>query len=104
MFDSHTIPAWVVAVNMVLTGAMWLKKMLGKKGLQREEFLLLAHILAITFITQGFVYGVVYQLFTIDIEFRAFLSRVMMILICQAQFLPLAVASYRSMHNDDISR
>lgn len=88
MFDSNTIPAWVVGVFMIWAGASWLISRTRKIRMDSRIF-------AATLILWGVMYSIVFQFFNLDIEFRAFLSRLMIILVCLSQALPLTISIYR---------
>ena len=91
--NSQTIPAWLVAITMIMTGLMWFLCIGKKIRVDIRAF-------ASTFILEGFLYGVVYQFLNVDIEFRGFLSRLMLLILSWSQFLPLIVFYIRSLRDD----
>ena len=91
MIDSQTIPAWFVAATMILTGLMWTISMRRNIRVDMRSF-------SLTFILEGLVFMIAYQIFSVDIELRGFISRLMISILSLSQFIPLAVAYYRSLH------
>lgn len=90
ILNSQTIPAWFVAVTMIMTGWMW-----GIVINRKIKIHVNYNIFVMTFILEGLMYGVVYQFLPLEIEFRGFMSRLIMVILCLSQFFPLAVACYR---------
>lgn len=89
MIDSQTIPAWFIAVMMILTGIMWIIT-------RRKRIKMDSRIFAFTLIVEGLVYGVVFQLLDVNIEVRGFVSRLMILVLSLSQFIPLTVSYIRS--------
>lgn len=89
VINSQTIPAWFVAIVMILTGLMWIITRSAKIKLDTRIF-------AYTYVIEGLVYGIVFQIFQIDTEVRGFFSRLMIIVLCLAQYIPLLVSYMRS--------
>jgi hypothetical protein len=95
MLDSQTIPTWLVAANLLITGLVWI---LAYRRRIRLEF----KIFSITFILQGIFFAVIFQtLKNVDIDLWGFVSRLMIIILCLSQSLPLAVSYIRSFDRDD---
>lgn len=90
---STDIPAWLVGLFMVYTGLIWY---ITRKAKIRMD----SRIFALTLILEGFVYGIVFQLFNVNTELRGFFSRLMIIILCLSQSLPLTVSYMRSRHRD----
>ena len=88
--NSQTIPAWLVAVSMITTGLMW--ALCIKRKIRVD-----IRIFVMTFIVEGLVYATAFQFFDLGVEFRGFMSRLIMMVLCWSQFIPLAVAYYRSL-------
>lgn len=86
---TNTIPAWFVAIMLILTGIMWLTT-------RRKEIRMDSRIFAITLILEGLVYGIVYQFLGVGVEVRGFVSRLMVVVLCLSQFLPLTISYIRS--------
>lgn len=87
--NSNTIPAWFVAIMLVLTGVMWIVT-------RRKQIRMDSRIFAFTLVLEGIVYGVVYQILDVDVEVRGFVSRLMVVVLCLSQFLPLTISFIRS--------
>lgn len=87
--NSETIPAWAVVLSMITTGIVWLITS-GRKI--RLDF----KIFALTFILQGILFGIFFQLLNVDIAFGTFAVRLIIIMICFSQSIPLAVSYVRS--------
>jgi hypothetical protein len=85
---STTIPAWVVAIMMVYTGIIWL--ICRAKGVRSGS-----KAFAFTLILWGILFGF-FQFFVVDVEMRGFVARMMMLLVCFSQAVPLTVAYLRS--------
>jgi hypothetical protein len=85
---STTIPAWVIAIVMIYTGFIWL--LCRAKGIRNNS-----RIFAFTLILWGILFWF-FQFFFIDVEVRGFVARMMMLLVCFSQALPLTVAYLRS--------
>lgn len=93
LINSHTIPAWAVALIMITTGLMWL--------ISREDKVRMdSRLFAITFILEGIIYGIIYQFFNVSVELRGFFTRVMLIVLSMSQFAPLAISYMRSLQRD----
>lgn len=91
---SNTIPAWLVASLMIYTGWIWLAS-------RKHKIRMDSSIFATTFLIWGVVYGVLFQLLSIDIELRGFMSRLMIIIVCLSQAMPLTVSYIRSRKRGD---
>lgn len=91
---SATIPAWVIAVIMLYTGTIWL-------ATRKHRIRMDSRIFATAFILWGVIYGVLFQFFSMDIELRGFLSRLMIVMLCISQAFPLTVAYFRSKGRGD---
>lgn len=89
--SSEVIPSWFVASMMVYTGFMWL---VTRTDVIRMD----SRITGITFIIEAVIYGVLYQFLHLDVEIRGFFSRLMVIILCLSQSLPLTVAYLRSLN------
>ena len=87
------IPAWVVALTMIYTGIIWLVS-------RGRKIRMDSRIFAMTFIIQALVYGILYQFFNIDVNIKEFFSRLMIIVLCLSQSLPLTISYLRSFEND----
>ena len=96
-FTSQTIPAWFVAANMLYAGIRSLVALYKHIGISKEA-------LALTFILQGLVYLLFFQVFPLDVETRGFYSRVMVILLSLSVSFPLTVQIYRETFKHDNSR
>lgn len=94
MLNSQTIPAWFVSIVMILTGLMWIIT-------RRAKIRMDSRIFATTFIMEGLVYGVIFQIFNIDTETRGFFSRLMVLVLCLSQYIPLMVSYLRSKKRDE---
>jgi len=92
IINSQTIPAWLVSVFMILTGIMWIISRYRKIRIDSRIF-------AMTFILEGIVYGM-FSIFNVDIEIRGFFVRLMIIILCLSQNLPLAISYMRSIKRD----
>jgi hypothetical protein len=90
-FTSRTIPALLVAFAMIYTGVIWLLS-------RRVEIRMDSRVFAYTFILEGIVYALGFTALgdTSYIELRAFLSRLMVLMVCFSQALPLTVSYIRS--------
>ncbi len=89
LVDSQTIPAWLVSMLMILTGLMWVIA-------RKENIKIDSRVFAFTYVLEGLVYGILFQLFTIDTEIRGFFVRLMIIILCLCQYVPLFVSHIRS--------
>lgn len=85
------IPAWFVALNMILAGVM-----LRIAYLKTLRVLSTLFISGTTLIIESLVYAVAFQFFNIDVETRGFVVRLMIIVICMSFYLPLFVSYLRS--------
>lgn len=93
MLNSETIPAWVVGINMLFAGFIWI--------MTRKHYIRMdSRIMGCTMIAEGIVYIVVFQFFGIPIESRAFLVRLMLIILCLSQYLPLSISFVRHIHDN----
>lgn len=93
MVDSQTIPAWFVSILMILTGFMWIVARRVNIKIDFRSF-------AFTYVIEGMIYGTIFQLFDIDTEIRGFFVRLMIVILCLSQYLPLFVSYLRSKYND----
>lgn len=87
--NSQTIPAWLVAMSLITTGLMWALS-------YRRKIRLDFNIFALTFVLQGILFGIIFQILNVNIELRGFVSRLIIIMLCLSQSLPLAVSYIRS--------
>lgn len=92
---SNTIPAWLVALNMIFAGIML--RTAYKNRLRTSSMLSLA---GTTMLIESFVYSIAFQFFSIDTETRGFIVRFMIVAICMSLYLPLLVSYLRSKHRD----
>lgn len=92
IINSQTIPTWLVAVFMILTGLMWIVS-------RFRTIRMDSRIFAITFLLEGLIYGM-FGFFNVGAEVRAFFVKLMIIILCLSQFVPLAVAYKRSLDRD----
>jgi hypothetical protein len=89
--NSATIPAWFVALNMILAGFMLI--------LAYNRKLRVLSTLAIsgkTLLFESMIYAIVFQFFNLDTETRGFIVRLMIIIICMSFYVPLYVSYLRS--------
>ena len=88
---SQTIPAWIVAVVMIYTGLAWY---LAKgKGVRTVSALF-----GNTFLLWGAMY-LFFQFLNPDVELRGFLVRIMVLVVCLSQAIPLTVLFIRGIKN-----
>jgi hypothetical protein len=83
-FTPNTIPAWLLGIIIIYTGLAWLYP----TGNLPNSF---KRIFSSAFLIWGTVFGIVFQLFPLDLDTRGFISRVMILMICLAQSIPLTV-------------
>lgn len=88
---ANTIPAWFVALNMILAGIML--RLSYYRNLRTNSTLSIA---GTTMLVESLVYGIAYQTFAIDAETRGFISRFVVISLCMSLYLPLLVSYMRS--------
>ena len=93
---SQTIPAWLVAANMLYAGIISLVALHKHISISKEA-------LAFTFILQGLVYLLFFQVFPLDVETRGFYSRAMVVLLSLSVSFPLTVQIYREIFKHDNS-
>lgn len=89
MIDSQTIPHWLVALFMIYTGFIWWQT-------SKVEIRMDTRIFAFTFLLEGMVYAGVFFHLSDNVEMRGFLSRLMIVIVCFSQALPLTVSYIRS--------
>jgi hypothetical protein len=89
MMTSTSIPAWLVGIAMIYTGLIWVLSRGHRIRMDSRMF-------ASAFIIWGIIYFVVFQYLGLDVEFRGFLSRLMILLLCISQSFPLTVSLIRS--------
>jgi len=94
LVDSQTIPAWFVGFVMLYTALIWL---LSRKSKIRMD----SRIIAYTLLIEGLVYLIIFQLINPGLEVRGFFSRVMVLLLCISQALPLTISYMRSIKRGD---
>jgi hypothetical protein len=83
-FIPDFIPAWLLGVVIIYTGIAWL--------FPRSELCLSCKaIFASGFLIWGTVFGVMFELFPLDLETRGFISRTMILMICLSQSIPLTI-------------
>lgn len=92
---TNFIPAWFVALNMILAGFML--RVAYKKQLRLNTMVFVA---GTTLLVESLVYAVAFQFFSLDAEIRGFISRFMIIAICMSFYLPLLVSLLRSRNRD----
>lgn len=93
MLYAEIIPAWLVATFMILTGFTWIMSRTRKIRMDSRAF-------AFTFVLEGLVY-LLFNEFNVDINVRAFFVRLMLIILCLSQSVPLLVAYMRSIQRDE---
>jgi hypothetical protein len=98
IINANTIPAWLVALNMIFAGLM-----LRVAYRQQLRVLSTLFIAGTTLLIEAGVYAIAFQFFTIDIETRGFIVRFMIIAICLSFYLPLFVSYLRSRNRSDKS-
>lgn len=91
---SNTIPAWLIASLMIYTGWIWLAS-------RKHKIRMDSRIFATTFLIWGVVYGILFQILSIEIELRGFMSRLMIMIVCLSQAMPLTVSYIRSRRRGD---
>lgn len=89
ILNSNTIPAWVVAAVMLYSGIIWL---ISRGRTVRMD----SRIIGYTLLVEGLIYGVLYQFTNVGVEVRGFFARLMLMLLCLSQSLPLTVSYIRS--------
>jgi hypothetical protein len=78
------IPAWLLGVIIIYTGIAWL--------LPRSQLCESCKtIFASGFLIWGTVFGILFEFFPLDLETRGFISRIMIIMICISQSIPLTI-------------
>lgn len=87
------IPSWLLGIIIIYTGIAWL---LPKAHLCRS----CRNIFASGFIIWGAVFGILFELFPLDLETRGFISRTMILIICLSQSIPLTIYHIRSVLYD----
>jgi hypothetical protein len=92
--DSQTIPAWVIAFVMLYTALIWLLSI-------KQRVRMDSRIIAGTLIIQGLIYEVVFQFVNPGAEIRGFFSRLMVLMLCLSQALPLTISYFRSLKRGD---
>lgn len=88
---TSSIPAWFVALNMILAGLM-----LRFAYTRKLRALSTLFISGTTLLFESLVYAVIFQFFDIDTETRGFIVRLMIIIICMSFYVPLYVSYLRS--------
>ncbi len=91
--NSQIIPAWVVVLSMITTGLVWLITA-GRKI--RLDF----RIFALTFILQGIVFGIIFQLMNVNMLVGTFVVRLIIIMLCLSQSVPLTISYVRSFERE----
>lgn len=89
------IPAWIVALNMLVAGLML--RLAYKKQLRLSSTTLVA---GNTMLIEAMVYTLAFQLFGLDDATKIIISRFMVITICMSFYLPLLVSYIRSKRRD----
>lgn len=92
MIDLNTVPTWVVSIVMLYTAYMWVITIKHKVRMDSK-------IIAYTLLLWGIMYGL--ASLTPDsgrdiTVTRVFMSRIVIIMICLSQALPLTVSYFRS--------
>lgn len=90
---SNTIPAWVISVAMIYTGFIWLVS-------RTTQLRMDSRIFSTTFLLWGGLYAL-FQFVLLEIEFRGFLTRLMLLMLCLSQSLPLTISYIRSRNRHD---
>lgn len=88
------IPAGFVAVNLILTGFAWLIPMF--KGIRLNSL-----PWAFTFLIQGLIYALVFTSPDMPLEVKGFFSRLMIVLVCMSQYIPILASFVRSLKDND---
>lgn len=84
------ILSWTVALFMLFTGIMWL---VAKKRTFHIDSSTIGH----TLILWGLLYGILIQFLPVDLQIRAFVGRIVIIVICLSQAIPLTIGYVRSL-------
>lgn len=92
---NNFIPAWFVALNMILAGIML--RVAYKKKLRIISTALIA---GNTMLIEAIVYASAFQFFSIDDSTKILISRFIVITVCMSLYLPLLVSYARSMKRD----
>lgn len=92
---ANLIPAWLVALNMILAGFML--RVAYKKQLRLNTMIFVA---GTTMLIEAIVYAMAFQFFSLDAEIRGFISKFMIIAISMSFYLPLFVSLIRSRNRD----
>lgn len=92
--SSQTIPAWFVAFTMLYTAWIWL---VSRKARIRMD----SRIIAYTLFIEGIIYLTIFQYVNPGVEIRGFFSRVMVLILCLSQSLPLTISYMRSLKRGD---
>jgi hypothetical protein len=93
MVNSQTIPAWFVAFMMLYTALIWL---LSRQAKIRMD----SRIIAYTLLVEGIIFEVIFQMVNPGIEIRGFFSRLMYLVLCLSQSLPLTISYMRSLKRE----
>ena len=93
LINSQIIPAWLVAFCLITTGLTWIMSYKRKVRLDFKLF-------ALTYILQGILFFVIFQLLKTGIEVRGFVSRLLIVMLCLSQSIPLTISYIRSFNRD----
>lgn len=92
---NNFIPAWFVALNMIVAGIML--RIAYKKGLRLASTAL---IVGNTMLVESMVYATAFQFFILDDSTKITISRLIVITICMSLYLPLLMSYIRSKRRD----
>jgi hypothetical protein len=100
----ETIPTWLVAITMIVTGAVWLFS-------RRMQVRLDSRIFGGTFILWGIMYGFLFinfpeaawlpQFHIIPIGVKVFYLKLMLLMVCFSQYIPLLISLIRSIRRNE---
>ena len=98
---AETIPTWLVAAVMVLTGALWFL-------IKDIRIRMQPGIFAMSYILWGLVYGIFFtELETtglriaLTIGMKVFFLKTMLIMTCLSQYIPILISLIRSLERKD---
>ena len=83
------ITSWVVSLVMMITGIMWLVA-------KKRTFHIDSSTIGYTLIFWGIVYGITVFFLPVDLQIRAFVGRIVIVVICLSQSIPLTIGYIRS--------
>ena len=85
---SSFIPAWLVGLVMIYTGIVWFLY-------RGKQIRVSSDLFGPVFIFWGLIFTT-FQFIAVPIELRAFISRIMIIIVCLSQAIPLSVIYIRN--------